>query len=64
MDAVKDHRVFGVPTVIADGQAVFIRLVDRPGDDAPAARLTVERCVDLVTGWPNLNEFKHTSIPH
>lgn len=62
--AVKDHKVFGVPTVIADGQAVFIRLVDRPGGDARAARDTIERCVDLVSGWPNLNEFKHTSIPH
>ena len=63
MDAVRDHQVFGVPTVIADGQAVFIRLVDRPSEDA-LARLTIERCVDLVTGWTNLNEFKHTSIPH
>lgn len=64
LDAVRDHKVFGVPTVIAGDQAVFIRLVDRPGDDPVAARLTVERCVDLVTGWTNLNEFKHTTIPH
>ncbi len=62
--AVRDHKVFGVPTVIAGDQAVFIRLVDRPGADAVKAREVVERCVDLVTGWPNLNEFKHTSIPH
>jgi len=62
--AVADHKVFGVPTVIAGGQAVFIRLVDRPGGDAAKARDTVERCLDLITGWPNLNEFKHTSIPH
>ncbi len=62
--AVNEHKVFGVPTVIAGNQAVFIRLVDRPGDDAARARDTIERCVDLVTGWPNLNEFKHTSIPH
>jgi 2-hydroxychromene-2-carboxylate isomerase len=62
--AVHDHKVFGVPTVIAGGQAVFNRLVDRPGDDAAKARETVERCVDLVSGWPNLNEFKHTTIPH
>jgi 2-hydroxychromene-2-carboxylate isomerase len=62
--AVAEHRVFGVPTVIADGQAVFIRLVDRPGTDAARARQTVERCLDLVTGWVNLNEFKHTTIPH
>jgi predicted DsbA family dithiol-disulfide isomerase len=61
--AVEQHRVFGVPTVIAGGQAVFIRLVTRPAS-ASEARETVERCVDLVTGWPNLNEFKHTSIPH
>jgi hypothetical protein len=62
--AVAEHRVFGVPTVIAGGQAVFIRLVGRPGDDAPKARQTIERCLDLVTGWTDLNEFKHTSIPH
>jgi len=62
--AVNDHKVFGVPTVIAGGQAVFIRLVDRPGEDAVKARGTIERCVDLVTVWPNLNEFKHTTIPH
>lgn len=62
--AVADHKVFGVPTVIAGDRAVFIRLLDRPGDDAEEARRTVERCLDLVTGWPNLNEFKHTTIPH
>ncbi len=62
--AVAEHRVFGVPTVIAGGQAVFIRLVHRPAGDAAEARATVERCLDLVTGWPNLNEFKHTTIPH
>jgi len=62
--AVAEHKVFGVPTVIAGGQAVFIRLVDRPGADAAKARETVECCVDLVAGWPNLNEFKHTTIPH
>ena len=62
--AVEKHRVFGVPTVIAGDQAVFIRLVKRPNTDARAARETIERCVDLVTGWTNLNEFKHTSIPH
>ncbi len=62
--AVAEHRVFGVPTVIAADQAVFIRLVKRPGTDPATARETIERCVDLVTGWPGLNEFKHTKIPH
>jgi hypothetical protein len=62
--AVAEHKVFGVPTVIAGGQAVFVRIIGRPGQDVALARGTVERCVDLATGWPALNEFKHTSIPH
>lgn len=61
--AVRDNKVFGVPTVVAGGNAVFIRLLHRPGGDAAKARETIERCVDLV-GWTDLNEFKHTSIPH
>jgi predicted DsbA family dithiol-disulfide isomerase len=61
--AAGDHQVFGVPTFIADGQAVFVRVMDRPGADAERARTTVERVLDLLTGWPELNEFKHTSIP-
>ena len=61
--AVADNHVFGVPTFIAGGQAVFVRVMDRPGGDAERARTTVERILDLVTGWPELNEFKHTSIP-
>jgi protein-disulfide isomerase-like protein with CxxC motif len=60
--AVEDHHVFGVPTFIADGQAVFVRVMDRPGRDGERAQATVERILDLVTGWPELNEFKHTSI--
>lgn len=62
--AVNEHRVFGVPTVIIDGQAVFIRLLSRPGTDQKKARDTIERCLDLAAGWPELNEFKHSSIPH
>ena len=61
--AVAEHKVFGVPTVIAGEQAVFIRVMHRPRGDGELARRTVERAVDLVTGWPDLNEFKHTIIP-
>lgn len=61
--AVADHHVFGVPTFIAGDQAVFVRVMHRPGVDAEHARATIERIVDLVTNWPELNEFKHTSIP-
>jgi protein-disulfide isomerase-like protein with CxxC motif len=62
---VASHHVWGVPTFIAGDQAVFVRLMDRSpvGADAAASVRTVERTVDLVSGWTELNEFKHTSIP-
>ena len=60
---VAEHSVFGVPTFVADGQAVFVRLMHRPLGDADLACRTVDRVLDLVTGWPELNELKHTSIP-
>jgi hypothetical protein len=55
--------VFGVPTFIKGDRAVFIRLLDRPGDDATRAITTVNRVLDLISEWPELNEFKYTSIP-
>ncbi|HEX3392949.1 MAG TPA: DsbA family protein [Acidimicrobiales bacterium] len=60
---VADHAVFGVPTVIVGDRAVFVRVMNRPGGDADVAVNTVERALDLVASWPELNEFKHTSIP-
>ena len=49
---------------IDDEQAVFVRLIPRAprGADAAESIRTVERVVELL-GWPELNEFKHTSIP-
>ena len=61
--SVADHRVFGVPTFIVNDQAVFARLMNRPNGDGQIAKDTIERTVNLVTGWTDLNEFKHTSIP-
>jgi hypothetical protein len=63
---VDSHNVWGVPTFIADDQAVFIRFMNRSplGSDGAAAIASIERSVDLVTGWVDLNEFKHTSVPH
>jgi hypothetical protein len=61
--AVAEHSVFGVPTVITGGQAAFVRVMNRPHGDADLAVRTVERTLDLVTGWPELNELKHTTIP-
>jgi hypothetical protein len=59
------HTVWGVPTFIAGDQAVFVRLMDRApaGADPAVSVRAVERVVDMLTGWPELNEFKHTSIP-
>ena len=61
--AARDHNVWGVPTFIAGDQAVFVRLMDRPEGDGDRARRTIDRVLDLLTGWTDLNEFKHTSIP-
>jgi hypothetical protein len=61
--AVAEHDVFGVPTVIVDGRAVFIRLMERPHGDAARACRTVERLLDIVRAWPELNELKATTIP-
>lgn len=63
--SVADAAVWGVPTFIAGGQSVFVRLMSRSreGDDPAESVRAVERVLDLVTGRPDLNEFKHTSIP-
>lgn len=60
--AAADHKVFGVPTFVVGDEAVFVRVMTRPQGDAEAARSVVEHVVSLVTGHPELNEFKHTSI--
>ncbi|MDA3647539.1 DsbA family protein [Saccharopolyspora indica] len=59
------HDVWGVPTFIAADQAVFVRLMTRApeGSDAQASIRAVEKVLDLLTGWPDLNEYKHTTIP-
>ncbi|HLI45130.1 MAG TPA: DsbA family protein [Acidimicrobiales bacterium] len=59
---VASHEVWGVPTFIVGEQAVFVRLMNRPGNDGALARRTIERVLDLLTEMPELNEFKHTTI--
>jgi 2-hydroxychromene-2-carboxylate isomerase len=59
--AVRDLEVWGVPTFADDTHAAFVRLMDLPVDGADARR-SVERIIDLLDGWPSLNEFKHTSL--
>lgn len=60
--AVNDQHVFGVPTFMVDGQAVFVRFMTRPQGDAELARTTIEHAVTLARTHPELNEFKHTTI--
>jgi hypothetical protein len=62
---VESHNVWGVPTFISGDQAVFVRYMNRSKDgaDPDGAIRTIERTIDLVEGWTDLNEFKHTSIP-
>lgn len=61
---VASHTVWGVPTFIAGEEAVFVRLIDRaPAGSEPAPSIkSTERVVDLLVGWPELNEFKHTIV--
>ncbi len=61
--SVAEHSVFGVPTFVVDGAAVFVRLMTRPGRDGARARATIEHVLSLITGHPELNELKHTTIP-
>ncbi len=53
--SVKEHAMFGVPTFVVAGRAVFIRFMDRknPSD--------IDRALDLLE-WADLNEFKETKI--
>ena len=60
--AARDSEVWGVPTFVHGDAAVFVRLMGRPEGDTELARHTVDRVVDLLVGFPQLNEFKHTSL--
>jgi protein-disulfide isomerase-like protein with CxxC motif len=61
-EAVTKHHVFGVPTFVQGDNAVFVRVMTRPGDDAALARRTIDSVLALLDEHPELNEFKHTSI--
>jgi 2-hydroxychromene-2-carboxylate isomerase len=62
--AADDGDVWGVPTFIADGRSVFVRLMHRAtaGSDAEESVRSIERVLDLLD-WVDLNEFKHTTVP-
>lgn len=60
--SVRDHNVWGVPTFIRDDRAVFVRLMDRPRGDGQHARRSIDRVLDLLGDFVELNEYKHTSL--
>ena len=47
--------VFGVPTFIADGEAVFVRIMDRHNVT------DIQKTIEMLA-WTNLNEFKRTKV--
>lgn len=60
-EAVDRWQVFGVPTFIVGDSAVFVRLTRR-AESASDATSSVERVLQMISAWPELNEFKHTSL--
>ena len=60
--AVAEHDTFGVPTFTSGDAAVFVRLMDRPGENTARARRVVEQVLHLIAEEPTLNEFKHTRL--
>ncbi|HWD24023.1 MAG TPA: hypothetical protein VG368_01025 [Acidimicrobiales bacterium] len=63
-ESITRYRVFGVPTFVSADEAVFVRLMQRPAGDAKLARSTIDRIFDLMTNHPEINEYKHTSLPY
>jgi 2-hydroxychromene-2-carboxylate isomerase len=62
-ESVQRWDVFGVPTFISGDKAVFVRLMNRPDGDAKLAETSIERVLDLLDNFTDLNEYKFTEIP-
>jgi len=62
IQAVGELSIFGVPTFVVDGRAVFVRQMNRPEGDGALARRTIENIVELMEQQPDLNEFKYTTL--
>ena len=61
--SVEEFHAFGVPTFFIGEQAAFVRVMTRPKGDAAAARRTIDRILETLTAYPELNEIKQTRIP-
>ena len=62
-ESVAQWGVFGVPTYISGDQAVFVRTMHRAGTGQVGSGETVERILDYLENWTDLNEFKRPRIP-
>jgi predicted DsbA family dithiol-disulfide isomerase len=62
-ESVQKWDVFGVPTFISGNKAVFVRLMNRPEGDAKVAETSIERVLDILDNFTELNEYKFTKIP-
>jgi protein-disulfide isomerase-like protein with CxxC motif len=58
------YEAFGVPTMVVDGDAAFVRYMSVPSGDAQESVRIVERLLHLMVAEPELNEFKHTQQPY
>ncbi len=57
------REVWGVPTLLGAQRGVFVRVLDRAGDDASVSVARIERIIDLVNDEPMLHEFKQVDLP-
>ena len=57
-----DNNVWGVPTFVQGDQAVFVRLMERPPATGGRPPARSSGSLDLLGDFPELNEFKHTSL--
>jgi hypothetical protein len=58
-----EREVWGVPTLLGSRRAVFIRLLDRPTDEAGLSVARIAELVRLMEHAPMLHEFKQVDLP-
>ncbi len=61
--AFERYEAFGVPTLVVNEDAVFVRYMDPPSEDGAASAALLESLVAMAATQPALNEFKHTRLP-
>jgi len=57
------YEAFGVPTMVVDEDATFVRYMKGPSEDANASVTLVTSLISLINSQGDLNEFKHTKVP-